>query len=91
MRFSLSRFREVTLYGSVCVLALVVLSGCATTWTNKPPPCPIAPNEAIDQAFDYYEDQEDGVDRDEGMRGDPLLLYLGEIERYCDAIEALRE
>ena len=60
-----------------CVLAsTVLLVGCKTIWTNEPPPCPVPPAQAIDEAFD--------------AEGDELERYLGEIERYCDAIEELR-
>ena len=40
------------------------------------PPCPVPTNQAIDQLAEIEET--------------PLEHYVGQIERYCDAIEVLR-
>jgi hypothetical protein len=58
----------------VCALAAsALLTGCVSVSVNKPPPCPTASEKAIRQTVD--------------IEGTDLEHYIGEMERYCDAIE----
>tara|TARA_Y100000310_G_scaffold254624_1_gene261722 strand:- start:63 stop:266 length:204 start_codon:yes stop_codon:yes gene_type:complete len=58
------------------LLASACVSGCVTVQAARPPSCPIPSEPAIDQTID--------------LDGTPLAIYLGEIERYCAGVEALR-
>jgi len=60
----------------ICALGCAcVFSGCAVVSVGRPPPCP-APSEAA-------------IEQTRALEGTALERYLGEIERYCDAIERL--
>ena len=61
-------------------LVVVSLSlGCAT-WAGKPPPCPAPSYAAISDLEMYIGNDPDSA----------LELWVGEIERYCAGIEAMR-
>ena len=62
------------------LLAAVSLSiGCAT-WAGKPPPCPAPSYAAISDLEMYIGNEPDSA----------LELWVGEIERYCAGIKAMR-
>ena len=77
MKFSRSRFRSVMICGLGCVLVWSGLSaGCVNVSVNRFPPCPTPTEKAIEQTVT--------------LAGTDLEHYLGEIERYCDAVESQR-
>ena len=57
-------------------VALLCASGCASVCVVQPPSCPVPSEPAIDQTID--------------LDGTPLAIYLGEVERYCAGVEAMR-
>jgi hypothetical protein len=72
--YSQSLYRKAKSYAIGCALAVVALSiGCGGVSANNPPPCPTASEKAIRQIKD--------------IEGTELEHYIGEMERYCDAID----
>ncbi len=67
--------RRVTIY--LLAYALVVLvSSCRTPApTYRPPPCPAMTWDQINQTAELV--------------GTPIVVWVGEIERYCTAIDTL--
>ena len=70
------RSRSPTLTTCALVCGLASLGACVQVHAARPPPCPVASLEAIDQTTEFD--------------STPLATYLGQIERYCWGIEALR-
>lgn len=74
---SRGRSRRAMSYARGCALALLVLvlgSGCETIVIDRTPPCPMPTSEAIEQTAP--------------LDGTALGWYIGEIERFCDALGA---
>ena len=77
MKCSRSPCRKARTFGLGCGLVWSgLLSGCTTVIVNEIPPCPVPTMEAIEQTV--------------VLDGTAIGNYLGEIERFCDAIEAGR-
>ncbi len=82
-RFWRVQFARVRLCLIACVLVLAL--GCVKIWTNKPPPVPVAGLTAIDEIAICIAPDAAGRSRSPAME-----QWLGEIDRYTDAIDALR-
>lgn len=77
MKYTRSRCRRAKSCALGCALGLSVFgAGCTTVYVSELPPCPTPTLEAIEQTV--------------ALDGTALGYYLGEIERYCDAVEAGR-
>ena len=63
------------------VVSASFLISCAGTWAGKPPPCPPFTEPAVDDIEDMIDNQSHTA----------LLLWIGDIDRYCDGIKAMRE
>lgn len=72
----------------LCLLVCgsVLATGCIKIWTNKPPPVPVAGLTAIDEIAECIAPDVAGRSRSPAME-----QWLGEIDRYTDAIDALRK
>lgn len=62
------------------VAAQILSAGCVGVWTGKPPPCPPPSHDAVDQLLVI---QQSAV-------APGLVGWVGEIERYCSGIDAMR-
>jgi len=80
----------VNLYRLTVLLSAFGLSaiatGCATTVTASPPPCPPPGSGAIASVERMMEAEERGPHGNEN-----LLIWIAEIERYCRSLRAYLE
>lgn len=63
------------------VVAVSLSTGCAGVWAGKPPACPSPSHAAINELLAV---QRAAVASD-------LSEWIGEIERYCSGIDAMRK
>ena len=63
------------------VVVVISLTGCAGVWAGKPPACPPPSHAAVNELS--------AVNR--AAVAYNLVEWIGEIERYCSGIDAMRE
>ena len=82
--YRMDRIEEMLLTKLHRVLASMVaglLISCAGIWAGKPPPCPPLTEPAVDDVEEMVTDN----------THEALLLWVSEVDRYCDGIKAMRE
>lgn len=70
------KFCHVLAFGAASFLI-----SCAGTWAGKPPPCPPFTGQAVDDIEEMVTDNDH----------EALLIWIGDVDRYCDGIKAMRE
>ena len=63
------------------IAAQILLTSCASVWAGKPPPCPSPSSDAVDQLEVVQQSEV----------ADSLMIWIGELERYCSGIDAMRK